>query len=104
MRIYLSGPIRGVSDFRERFERAARDVRKMGHTPVNPVENPFDRGNLREIMRYDLYLETTSDAIYMLPGWSNSGGAKIEHALAVYLGMDVFYQLEQIPDESEPES
>lgn len=103
MRIYLSGPISGVRDYKAKFREAEAAVRALGHDPVNPAET-FARANLREIMRWDLFCLTECSAVYMLEGWGNSGGAKIEHALAVYLGMDVFYQLEQIPDESEPES
>lgn len=103
MRIYLSGPIRGVDDFRDRFAAAAAAVRARGHKPLNPVNNPFDRGNLREIIRWDLFLVTTADAILMLEGWKDSGGAKIELALAEYLGLEVFTAPEDIPDNSDPE-
>lgn len=102
MRIYLSGPITGVKDYRRNFREAAGSVASRGHTVFNPADL-FGGMTLKEIMRWDLLCLTDCDAVCMLPGWSNSGGAKIEHDLAVYLGMEIYYNLDQIPDESEAE-
>ena len=33
------------------------------------------------------------DAIYMLRGWENSKGARAEHAVAVWVGLDIMYQV-----------
>ena len=33
-----------------------------------------------------------SNAVYMLRGWEKSAGARVEHALAVYLGLYLIYQ------------
>lgn len=103
MRIYISGPISGVPGYYERFDARARAVRRLGHTPVNPARHP-DGLTVREYMRMDLMDLLASDAVLMLPGWDHSGGAGIEHDLATYLGMPVFYDLEEVPDNSEPET
>lgn len=94
MKIYLSGPIRGVADYRDRFRKAAAAVEARGHEAGDPTDSPFDRGTLREVMRWDLFLLTTCDAILMLPGWEQSGGANVERYLAEYLGMRVYYKPE----------
>ena len=101
MRIYISGPISGVPGYYERFDRAARQIRRLGHTPVNPARHPAGLSR-REYMRMDLADLMACDAVYMLPGWISSGGAMVERALARYLDMKIFYRLEEIPDESEP--
>lgn len=102
MRVYLSGPITGRRDYRQRFREAEESVRSRGHKVFNPAA--LDGGlTLREYMRTDLVHLTDCDAVCMLTGWSESGGAKIEHALAAYLGMPIFYNLDQIPDNREAE-
>ena len=103
MRIYLSGPITGVKDYRRNFREAAASIQSRGHTVFNPADG-FGPMSLREIMRWDLLCLTDCDGIYMMDGWSGSGGAKIEHDLAIYLGMEIYYNLDQIPDNTEPET
>ena len=102
MRIYISGPISGVPGYYERFDAGARAVLRLGHTPVNPARHPAGL-TLREYMRMDLMDLLASDAVLMLPGWMSSGGAVVERALAKYLDMEIYYDTENIPDESEPE-
>ena len=37
------------------------------------------------------------DAIFMLEGWEKSKGAKAEHALAEWMGLDLYYQKDGVP-------
>ena len=103
MRIYISGPISGVPDYKTQFDGFAHLIALLGHTPVNPARHPAGLSR-REYMRMDLADLMACDAVYMLHGWMSSGGALVERALAKYLDMKIFYRLEEIPDESEPES
>jgi len=50
-------------------------------------------------MAGDLELLKRSDAIYMLPGWENSKGAKVEHGIARTLGLPIYYNLDEVPNE-----
>ena len=102
MKIYLSGPIAGVPGYYERFDAGARAIRRLGHTPVNPARHP-EGLTVREYMRMDLMDLMASDAVLMLPGWENSRGAVVERALAQYLGMEIWYKPEDVPNESEAE-
>mgnify|MGYP003555439623 CR=1 FL=1 len=43
-------------------------------------------------MREDLKAMLECDSIFMLPGWENSQGAKIEHRLATQLCFIVIYR------------
>jgi hypothetical protein len=42
------------------------------------------------------FLEHWATAIFMLPGWENSGGAKLEYEKAKKLGLKIFHQLIEV--------
>lgn len=98
MKIYISGPITGVTSYRRRFARVERALRNLGHTPMNPavVSEGFDYDDYMKICRVMLEV---CDAIFMMPGWEKSHGANIELGWAEELELPVFYSLEQVPDE-----
>lgn len=61
--------------------------------PVNPMKLPHAHDKLwLSYMRECLTALLTCEAIYMLQGWEQSKGAKIEHKLAKQLGFKIFYQ------------
>lgn len=97
LRIYISGPISGTSDAWIRFEAAARRISMNGNIPVNP--EPIGRlvmpkaGDL-EYMTIDLLVLEFTDAIYMLRGWEDSKGARMELMKAKAHNMPVFYEEE----------
>lgn len=106
-RCYIAGPIAGVPDFRERFAAAVPAVEALGYEVVNPCDiTPVDHegecppgydpgedasGHTSSacFMRADLRALLDCDAIYMLPGWEQSRGATVEHAVAVACGIPV---------------
>ena len=105
-RCYVAGPVAGVPDFRERFAAAVPAVEALGYEVVNPCdiapadhdgECPpgYDPGegawhtSSACYMRADLRALLGCDAIYLLPGWSRSRGATVEHAVAVACGIPV---------------
>lgn len=96
MRVYISGAITGTNDYRERFARAEDHLKRMGHTPVNPVKisdvitEMLPDATHDDYMAIDLTLLNRCDAIYMLHGWENSKGAVIEHDMAVTWRKEVF--------------
>lgn len=82
-RIYLSGPITGVPDYLERFEEAETKVQLMGYAPINPAKMNHcipDMASFshEEYMSICLELLRHVDGIYMMKGWENSKGAKME--------------------------
>ena len=115
-RCYIAGPIAGVPDFRERFAAAVPAVEALGYEAVNPCdiapadhdgECPpgYDPGegawhtSSACYMRADLRALLDCDAIFMLPGWSRSRGATVEHAVAVACGIPVLEEKEGNPNE-----
>lgn len=112
MRVYLAGPMTGIREFNfPEFDKYAAILKSKGHEVCNPAdldrELGFDPESqegvsqefLREALRRDLSAICDADAIAMLPGWENSGGARVEWMLAVRLGLRIFY-LEKNEDDN----
>lgn len=90
-RVYISGPMTGLPDFNHQsFHNKAAELMLAGRNVVNPALNgqPFD-ATWAEHMRADIRLLMDCDTIHMLPGWSNSKGARLEWWIAMELGMTV---------------
>jgi hypothetical protein len=87
-RIYVSGPMTGIPEHNApAFQKAANELQAAGLIPILPV--PFVAGrSYEEYLRDDLKLLLDCDGIYMLPGWQESKGAKIEHMVALACGID----------------
>lgn len=98
MKIYISGPITGQKNYRGKFARCERALLHLGHTPMNPatVSEGFSYEDYMKICRAMLEV---CDAIFMMPGWAKSEGARIERDWAIEdLELPVFYEIEQVPE------
>ncbi len=97
MKVYISGKISGLplGEVREKFAHAERQIEAFGHTPVNPLKNglPTD-AEWEEQMLASIRLLFGSDAIYMLPDWFNSKGARIERNIAIERELEIINQPE----------
>lgn len=109
MNVYLAGPMRGIPLFNfPAFTAAAQRLHDMGHFVINPVDldraagfhpedlppdwdwNTLPEGfDMKEAAKRDLDAIMSCDAIAMLPGWEQSTGARGEHGVAKWLGLDV---------------
>jgi hypothetical protein len=85
MIVFLSGPITGVEDYREKFAAAEAQLIDQGHVVLNPAVLPFglEHGQYMAIC-YPMLV--CADEVAQLPGWENSTGALIEHRWAQALG------------------
>jgi len=101
MKVYLSGPISGLSsdEAREAFARASLATLLGGHEPINPFDIPpppncsclgAEGHSWACCLRGDLAVLIECDAIYMLPGWERSHGARLELSVAAAVGLKVF--------------
>ena len=95
MRVYISGPMTGDPDYKQKFADADMDLKAKGYDVVNPSRTAATLpGSMTydEIMRVDLLLLELCDEIYMLKGWKESHGARIEHDTARRHGIRIRYQ------------
>ena len=95
MNIYISGPIEGVDNYREKFERAKRIIEKGGNKAVNPAGLGLYGLTRWQILRIDLALLNLCDTIYMLKGWESSCGANREYGYALAKGMDIMFERDE---------
>lgn len=89
-KVYISGPITGI-DFGNRFAfSCARNALELcGYEVVDPSEVQLDdEASWADYMKADLKLLLDCDFIYMLEGWENSRGARLERELAENLGIE----------------
>lgn len=96
-RVYISGPMSGLT--REAYERAfseaERLLRESGYSRImNPSRFLVSRCDwlyrllgYEQTLLYDLWRMRRCHRIYMLPGWRESTGARIESFVACNLGI-----------------
>jgi hypothetical protein len=116
-RIYVAGPMRDNEEHKYEnhnhaaFDAAERRLIEAGWSVVSPAtlnramqidpnEWPDDPNHvmLLSVILQDLLVLTTVDAIFMMQDWEHSKGAKLEKAMAEFLGKRVYY--EYPPDEN----
>ena len=99
MRVYISGPITGVPDYMENFEKAEKELIEKGFAVVNPAKINYgmpDDMTYEEYMEIDIRLIDLCDAIYMIRGWEMSLGANREYGYALGKGKTITYQQENL--------
>jgi len=102
--VYISGPITtNPEGWRECFDQAYAYLKSEGYAVVhNPREigDSLDatfqalgkRPKYGDYMRADLRMLLRCDVIYMLKGWEDSAGARVELSVAQAVGMEVMYE------------
>ena len=92
--IYISGPMTGIPEFNyPMFAEYTKKYREKGYKVISPAET--DGGDTSKPWSYYLrkdvrMLVDDVDAVYMLPGWQKSKGARLEFFLASELGIPIF--------------
>lgn len=91
MKIYIGGPISGIKNYRNNFKVVEEKLLSDGHQVMNPAV-------ISEGFPYTAYMPVClpmlecCDAIYLLEGWTNSTGAKLECHYAKVQGKKIFLQ------------
>lgn len=103
MKIYIAGKITGLDPARAAtmFAAAEHLIHNLGHEPLNPMRlvdqtegrpyNNYLHDALRHLLR--------ADAVYMLPNWLGSTGARIEQHMALELKMPIYLHMSEIKQE-----
>jgi len=107
MKIYIAGPMSGIVDFNyPAFDLAETMLQASNRDAeiINPANN-FNRSQTRtksEYLRAAIRQVLDVDAMYMLPYWQESRGARLEHEIASVLGLPIYElrdkRLEGAPD------
>jgi hypothetical protein len=113
IKIYLSGPISGKSkeEYMQDFAEEEEYLNDRGYSVVNPTKirapntdasgrvlidfdsNIFFQDSLwNYYMRKGLVELCECQTIYMLEGWQDSKGARLEYHVAKEFGMSVYYE------------
>ena len=98
--IYISGKITGTDDYENRFAKAEEKLKSDGYEVLNPVKaGKWLERHLApkfptwlEYMKQDIKSMMLADCIYMLKGYRESKGARLELFLAKILQYEIIYE------------
>lgn len=95
MKLYLSGGITGIINFRAIFKENQKKLEDAGYEVLNPLDIPACSGwtcggiwtanryqhEWRCNLRYDIAAMVFCDGIAMIEGWQESTGATLERSV-----------------------
>lgn len=91
MRVYISGAMSNrMNTYKREFDFYEQRLKTQGHIVINPATMPIGLDPDR-YMPICLSMIDGADAIFMMDGWEQSRGARLEKAYAEYQGKDVMY-------------
>lgn len=91
--VYISGPMSGIAGHNfPAFNKWAAALRDHGFTVLNPAETAGAATHLprKWYFKIDFSYIRAVDAVFLLPGWIYSEGAKAESIFAWQLGKPLF--------------
>lgn len=98
--IYLSGKITGTDDYVSRFSLAEQKLKEQGFEVLNPVKAGkwLERYLTPKVPTWGQYMKQaiksmmSADYIFMMKGYRESKGARIELFLAKILQYEIIYE------------
>ncbi|MGQ4876838.1 MAG: DUF4406 domain-containing protein [Promethearchaeia archaeon] len=95
-KIYISGPMTLLNNYNlVEFKEKEKELRKKYTQVINPHNIHREKNKqikYEEYIRQDILELLDCDCIYMLCGWENSKGARLEHHIASVLQLEIYYQ------------
>lgn len=99
MKFFISGKITGDSDYQKKFADVETALVKKGHSVMNPAwlkdEKEF---SWDDYMIVSESMQRICEAVFFLPSWEDSKGAKKEYERAVFRNQKKFFELDKVPD------
>lgn len=93
--VYIAGPISGVENYWEAFEKAEDELQAAGFIGLSPSRLPW--GMTREqYMRICFAMIDSADAVLFLPGSYVSEGALLEYSYCKCIGKPHSYSIEEL--------
>ena len=90
MKVYISGGITGIDNYKEVFAAAERELTEAGHAVMNPAVLP-DGFDYEEYIHVCLAMVDVCDAVYLLPNWEKSVGSMMEMRYAEKCGKAILH-------------
>lgn len=84
-KVFISGKITGDPNFREKFEKAEKELTEQGHLVMNPANFP-EGFTWDQYMKITLAMLDACDTIYLMADWVESRGAQAEFKHAIEQG------------------
>lgn len=89
-KVYLSGPITGIKNYKGLFLFAEELVRMCDAARIfNPASQIPDSLEYEEAMKRCVAALVEYDTVMLLPGWNTSRGARIEREVALACEMNI---------------
>lgn len=95
--IYIAGPITGVERYWEAFEKAEDELIALGYIPISPSRLPIGLTNA-QYAQINLATIDAADAVFFLPGWFKSKGARLEYEYCGYTNKFVFEDINRLKE------
>ena len=92
MKIYIAGKISGDKNYKKKFAKTERILRKKGHSVMNPAQLiVYKDFTWFDYMMVSGAMQRRCEAVYFLPDWSQSKGATIELKRAIASEQKIFF-------------
>lgn len=90
-KVYIAGKITGDPDYRAKFHHVEKQLTKKGYIVMNPAILP-EGFEWAQYMKITLAMMEACDTIFLMKGWEESRGAKIELNLAMVNKYNILIQ------------
>jgi nucleoside 2-deoxyribosyltransferase len=95
LNVYLSGPITGTEDFKDRFEFGEIKVNQKFRNTARAINPVKIAEQLPENITYEAIMQicfdtiNSCDIVLLMPGWEDSKGCNQEYGYAIGIGKEV---------------
>ncbi|MDR0675737.1 MAG: DUF4406 domain-containing protein [Elusimicrobiota bacterium] len=91
-RLFLSGPITNIDDYRKRFDQDDNLLTSKGWAVANPTRMgleifPDTEDGWKDCMKETISIMIKCNGVALMDGWEKSRGSKIEKEIADILGI-----------------